>query len=599
MLCPRHLARSSSTFATLVVMALAIGCKKKAPTPSPAPPKSELSGPMEVRSCARATFRTTDGAAVSSWEVIGMTTAALERTASSAVSIRFPAVARPTSARVVATLERNGTSRERTTHVMIQPGASPNALPSGLAPGCAPFAHGVASGDPEPERVVLWTHHADAAREPVTLTWQVSEANTFDEIVRSGSVSASPEQGGAVKVDVTSLEPGTTYYYRFIDSTGHTSPTGRTQTAGIDDAEFVAAVASCSSIYSGFFNAYARIADRDDLDLVIHLGDYLYDFVDEDEEVRVPESYPTIPKTLGEWRARHAYYLMDPDLRRARAAHPWSVLWDNHDLSSGDPAQRAASIRAFHEWLPTRPPRAEEPRVFYRAASFGGSVDVIFIDGLLWRDKEQTPGSEAMSILGEEQFSWLDQALEESEGRWRLLATQRVISTVRVNKSVRGDDVFDRRTWDGYPRDRARLHGLLERHGHTSHNVVIAGDSHISVAMDLATDPMNAEAYDPVTGRGSMGVELLPSSITRGNFDEELGLLAFDGLLESIRDDTLGRNAHLRFLELTRHGYGVLTFTKEGAKAQIFYVPKETPDGSEELGVELEVDSSGRRWRAP
>ena len=130
-----------------------------------------------------------------------------------------------------------------------------------------------------------------------------------------------------------------------------------------------------------FFNAYQRIAERDDLDLVIHLGDYIYDFVDEDEQVRVPDPYPTVPENLDEWRDRHQYYLLDPNLRAARQNHPWAQIWDNHDVKRTD---FEPGMQAFYDWTPLRQVNEDAPERIYRKLAFGGLVDLMFMDILLF-----------------------------------------------------------------------------------------------------------------------------------------------------------------------------------------------------------------------
>ena len=235
--------------------------------------------------------------------------------------------------------------------VSVLPTAPPSGYPEGMAAGCVPFAHGVASGDPTSDRVLLWTRvTADA---DLAVQWEVATDAAFDTIVAQGEVTATAASDHTVQVEASGLDPATTYYYRFV-ADGSRSEVGRTRTApgpGTDAVRL--AVVSCSSIYSGFFNAYRRIAERDELDLLVHVGDYIYDFPDEDELIRIPDPFPESPNDLASWRATHAYHLTDPDLRAARAAHPWIMLWDNHDVDAG----RRPRLRGERAGVPGVEPR--------------------------------------------------------------------------------------------------------------------------------------------------------------------------------------------------------------------------------------------------
>src|SRR5262249_11340909 len=160
---------------------------------------------------------------------------------------------------------------------------------------------------------------------------------------------------------------------------------------------------------------YRAIARRDDLDLVIHLGDYLYDFVDPDEKVRVPVPFPVEPNDVPSWRARHAYYTLDPDLRAARARHPWFVIWDNHDMNQNAPPAFDGGLQAFREWVPMRQPDPARPDVAYRTLRWGDLVDVIMTDTLIHRGEGGTvPGTSEPSMLGATQWAWLSQELASS-----------------------------------------------------------------------------------------------------------------------------------------------------------------------------------------
>ena len=474
----------------------------------------------------------------------------------------------------------------------IQPGLS-----DGMVLGCAPFRHGVASGDPTAQSVILWTRYTpDEGEGDVTLRWVVSEDSNIEKIVAEGTVNVSAAGDYTAHVPVDGLSPNTTYYYRFSGPGERPSALGRTRTAPSGDAESIRLAAmSCSSIYSGYFNAYRRIGERDDLDVVIHLGDYIYDFVDEDEQVRVPEPYPSEPANLSQWRQRHAYYLSDPDLRLARAMHPWIVIWDNHDVAGAPEGGYDGSIQAFREWVPMAASGSSEDTA-YRRLSYGDLLDILVLDVLLHRNTQKVPGSDEFSILGDTQWAWIEETLETSKASWRVIGSQKIMGTVRVDPAFRdGSEFFDTKTWDGFPADRKRFFGMLDSLG-IQNNVVVSGDSHISLAQDLVDEPALMDPpYDPTTSDASVGVEILPTSISRGNFNEQVGDLP--ELFDYLAAETMALNPHHHYLELTKHGYGILDVTKERVVAEIWYSDILFPQDTETLGVALQVEAGTQKWR--
>jgi alkaline phosphatase D len=188
---------------------------------------------------------------------------------------------------------------------------------------------------------------------------------------------------------------------------------------------------------------------------------------------------------------------------------------------------------------------------------------------------------------------------------WRILGSPRLVATARVNpdfvEAYDGErrEVFDPRTWDGFPADRSRLFQFLAAEG-IDDNVAVSGDSHISAALDLVDDPTNpAHPYDPATSDAPVGVELLPTSISRGNFDEALGPAIPPAVYGILVADTLGRNPHARYLEITRHGYGVLDLTPDRVVADIWFSPILSRADTEELGARLTVRRGRNRWERP
>lgn len=457
-----------------------------------------------------------------------------------------------------------------------------------------PFLHGVASGDPLSNQVIIWTRITpNNSVDELAVEWEMALDTAFDSIVNSGSVIASSETDWTIKVDVDQLMPNQTYYYRFKNEQGRLSAIGSTKTAPLEAVEQLKfAVASCSSIYSGFFTAYRHIAERDDLDLFIHLGDYVYDFVDRDEQVRVPVPFPTTPQTLEEWQNLHEYYLADPDLRLVRQKHPMALLWDNHDVDRLNPE---ASTKAFLEWNPIRLPNPLDSSRIYRTLHYGALVDLFLVD--IWRYRNQdTLESGAASTLSTVQFDWLENELSQSTAQWKLIGNQKLFtnwSTENVPPGFPVDgDVFDADSWDGFPDERLKVMDILEEQA-LQNVIFISGHLHVSVAADVPRIPKDANNYDPATGAGSLAVEFLPPSISRGNLDEA-GFSLFTDLATQI---SLSQNPHHKYLDLTEHGYGLLTIEPKQSTAQYWYTDILNVDAEEQLAKELFVLEGESHWR--
>ncbi|RZA10280.1 MAG: hypothetical protein EOP10_35075, partial [Proteobacteria bacterium] len=212
------------------------------------------------------------------------------------------------------------------------------------------FAYGVASGDPLKDRVILWTHVDERGQDHVLVEWEVALDPEFENTVSIGTAYAEPSSDFTVKIDAILPFAGTTYYYRFR-AHNYWSPVGRTKTAPEKSENLRLAVVSCSSIWSGYMNAYEMLARRADLDLIVHCGDYAYDVPDPQELRNMP--YRAVnrlkPASLHDHRQRYRYYRLDPHLRAAHQQHPWSIIWDNHDVLTDAPQNE--SIQAFFEWI--------------------------------------------------------------------------------------------------------------------------------------------------------------------------------------------------------------------------------------------------------
>ena len=444
----------------------------------------------------------------------------------------------------------------------------------------APFLYGVASFDPTESQVIIWTHITpdSATQAPIAVNWQVATDSNFVNVIQSGTDTAASALDWTVAVDVTNLGAYTTYYYRFQAPNGNYTRTGRTRTAPAAASSTVAhirmGVASCSSVYSGFFNSYNQIAQRLDLDAVIHLGDYIYDFVDADEQIRVPTPYPATPVSKQDWRDRQRYYLLDPDLRAARQVHPFIVIWDNHDTEyNGTPTEQMESREAFLEYVPMRLTTPNDTKKIYRKFSYGSLVDIFMIDILLYRDDDNLPSGNP-SILGNTQYTWLTTELQASTAKWKLVGNQKMMCGWSIANfppffpvTLGNGSVLDPKSWDGYDDARDRLLDFIENNN-IDNVMVLSGDAHVSMASDLHQDPQGSN-YDGNTGAGSVAVEFLPTSITRGNFDE----MGYPGWVVSAVEGYMATaNPNQVFSNIIDHGYGILDLKPDSAIAEFWYM---------------------------
>lgn len=462
----------------------------------------------------------------------------------------------------------------------------------------APFLWGVASGDPWPDGVVLWTRSDPSANDGGSqiLTYQVATDADMQNIVVSGNVTVDASTDYCARVELTGLAAATTYYYIFRAASEASSVIGRTRTAPVDDVNQVRfAVVSCSSVFSGFFNAYRRISQRDDLDLVIHLGDYIYEFVDMDERIRVPEPFPTVPANEDEWRALHRYHLLDPDLRAARQMHPWMVIWDNHDFkrSTGE------GIEAFYQYVPRRNVHGDIGKA-HRSLRFGDLAEVTLVDIEKFRNQDTILPGEA-SALGHEQRDWFLDKLGSSAAKWRICGSQKMFSGwysegVPSWLPIPNDgEVFDRGSWDGFMAERDTILRFIEDN-EIDNFIMLSGDVHMSFAMDISRDPRNSDVYNPSTGEGSLGVEFIPTSISRGNFDEA-GVPAF--IVPAFETASNLINVHHRYVEFVQHGYGILDIRPDSTVAEWWYVPILQISENETLAKSMTVGNRQNRWKRP
>jgi alkaline phosphatase D len=472
------------------------------------------------------------------------------------------------------------------------------------------FTHGVASGEPRQRSVMLWTRYATGGR----IHWQVSPTADFRRIVAEGDATAEAEHDYCVKPVITGLKPDRHYHYRFRDGRGAVSATGRTRTLPEGrTSRFTLGIFSCANLAFGFFNAYAHAAARRDLDLLVHLGDYYYEYArgkyPAPGEAVAGRDHPVGEAVaLADYRLRHAAYRADPDLQRLHASAPMVMMWDDHETANDswsggaenhDPAKEGpwvtrkyAALRAYREWLPvsddvwesyeigdlatlfrpeTRLTARSRPLEFVEALRRGEDLKASlmrFRDGP-WRDPKR-------SMMGSGQEALLAGGLKRSAGqgtRWQLLAQQTVMGSwalpVEARAWLRADapkavkDVtaigaaaaevglpLNLDAWDGYPAARDRL--LRSALDADANLVVLSGDSH------------NGWAFDLDLAGTPAGAEFAGSSVTSPGLEAYTPGVAPAEVVRAIR----ARNPALKWADVQRRGYMALTLTRERATGE-------------------------------
>lgn len=429
------------------------------------------------------------------------------------------------------------------------------------------------------------------------LTWQIAADAAFTEVLDKGTITATSVTDFTVKVWATNLKPGQHYWYRFSTANGNVSQVGRAQTLPDDSAKhFKLAVVSCSSIWAGYFNAYRRIAERSDIDFVVHLGDYVYDYPDDRQLNRMPADTVRDCAGLKDWRERHTYYLLDPDLRAARQNKTWMVEWDNHDTDVEAPGKTEEAIQAFYEYLPIRIMDEQHPERIYRNYSFGSLADLTMIDMQLFRGKEEyEPGKK--SVLGNVQDAWLKEQLKSSIAQWHLLGNQEMMTdwlSEGAPKFIkRGNGrVFDPGNWNGFPEDRNRLFSFISSN-RINNLVVLTGDIHMSFVMNMTPTPKDKTTFNRRTGEGAIGVEVTGPSISRVNM-VEAGVPAL--AIPAVKDFSKRLNPHHVWYQFTKHGYFTLDVTPEKCVTEFWYSTIKKKTTKEDFGRGYTVRSGVNHW---
>ncbi|MFE3610027.1 alkaline phosphatase D family protein [Streptomyces goshikiensis] len=489
-------------------------------------------------------------------------------------------------------------------------GLGASAAHAAAAAPAPAFLHGVASGDPLPDGILLWTRVTPVPEAapgsglgPATeVTWEVSEDKAFSRVVARGSVTATAAADHTVKADVRGLRPQTPYWYRFTAG-GTVSPAGRTLTAPAHDVSTSGVrfgVVSCANWESGYFSAYRHLAARTDLTAILHLGDYIYEY----QSGGYPEAKYVVrqhePKheivSLADYRVRHGKYKTDADLQALHAAHAIIAIWDDHEFANdawaggaenhtpgaeGEWAARAAAAKqAYFEWMPVRPSIAG---TVYRRLQFGTLADLHLLDLRSFRSQQAKVGSGSVddperTITGRAQLDWLKSGLAGSNATWKLVGTSVMISPVAFGSLPahllqpltkllglpEGGIAINVDQWDGYTDDRKELLGHLKDRN-IKNTVFLTGDIHMAWANDV---PVNMATYP---GSGTAATEFVVTSVTSDNLNE---LLHVPEDTASLVAETAikAANWHVKWLDMDAHGYGVLDVTAERSQMDYYVV---------------------------
>lgn len=514
-----------------------------------------------------------------------------------------------------------------------------------LAQGGGGFTHCVASGEPGPDQVLLWTRYAGT--DETLLKWELAEDADFARIVTGGEATASPANDCCARALAKGLKPGRWYFYRFVAPNGEISPVGRTKTLPVGKVDkFRIAVFSCSNYGFGWFNAYGHAAQAGEFDLVLHLGDYFYEYARgtyPDEKEGLAERLLPVDEavTLAGYRERFATYRLDPDLQRLHQLYPMIAMWDDHEVANDawkDGAENhqsdtegayavreAAAEKVYREWLPVSEAYWAQYEIGKLATLFrletrhlardkpfdlgdimkgkrGPELEAAlatFRDGA-WRDPART-------LMGAEQEAWLAKGLKESAraGKaWQVLAQQVIMGQTGFGKDLIGgmtknvDPAMRARIlaaaraqqsgipyamdmWSGYPAARERLYQSAL--DANANLLVLAGDSH------------NAWAFEHSHGNERVGVEMAGQSVTSPGFEHYLGWIR----PEALAQDVMAASPTLKWCDTSQRGYLAIELTPQAATGEYRFLSTVRQKSTALAGIKrMSVLAGQRRFSA-
>jgi alkaline phosphatase D len=465
-----------------------------------------------------------------------------------------------------------------------------------VAESAGVFRHSVASGDPLVDRVVIWTRITTEAPGPTEVTWRLALDPGLADVIAVGSGVTGDESDNTFKVDVEGLEPDSFYYYGF-SALGEDSPVARTRTLpGLDADRVQFAIVACAKFNAGYFNAYSRIAERDDLAFLLHLGDYIYEMADKPPASQTPGA--DIPrhndplhecKTLDDYRRRYAQYRMDPDVQRLHLKHPMIAIVDDHEFADGVwregsvehhperdgpwSERRAAAFRARWEWQPIRLAGPNDSQRAWRTVSIGDLAHLFLLDTRSNRDEPVS--GEAMldpqrGQLGAEQKQWLLDGLKNSQASWKVIGNSSIMASTWKEKlpdeikpaltklKLIAGDGPDVDQWDGYPHEREEI--LRAIHSSGPNTVVLSGDIHIAMVNDLTL--RSEELVAP---------EFVITSLTSQNLDDKM---RWEPRTKSVplEEKTIEALPYVRWCDFDSHGYAVVDITRDRVGVNYWFV---------------------------
>lgn len=428
------------------------------------------------------------------------------------------------------------------------------------------FPCGVASGDPLQDKVIVWTAinpYEEIDSLPIII--YISKDPSFENTIQTIFDTAFAKNGFTLKHDVKNLEPNTWYYYQFVYK-GNISPIGRTKTAPENNTIVRFAMVSCSNYEHGFFNVYKNIVTHNDVDAIIHLGDYIYEFGAGSYTSNIINRN-TFPEheilTLTDYRDRYRHYRLDSSLQQLHQNFPMINIWDDHEIANdayktgaqnhsdsleGNYFERLKNAKkAFYEWIPVREPNPH----LYRKFLFGQNVNLLFLDTRIeGRDKQTSRKHKLIHdttrrLIGDEQFEWLTKELSSDTNVWNIIAQQVMMSPFSFWGIIANTD-----QWDGYSYEKNRFFNYLNQY-HVQNLVVLTGDLHSSWANEI---PLKKGKKTKV------GVEFITPSVTSSS-----GMTPFKTIIKTF-------NHHTKYLDLKKHGYISLTIGKDELISEFIYV---------------------------
>lgn len=470
--------------------------------------------------------------------------------------------------------------------------------------GESPFEHGIASGDPLSDRVILWTRIKPQYAATSDVSWQLSKQSDFKDIVDGGTVKAKADNDFTVKIDVGNLQASTHYYYRF-KCEEHASIIGRTKTlARGRSSQARLAVVSCSNYPAGYFNVYREIANTPQLDAVVHLGDYIYEYGEHGYATANAEKLNRVPsprheiETLTDYRQRHAQYKTDHDLQSLHANHPMICIWDDHEFANNSwmhgnqhPSEKyswderkQAGLKAYYEWMPIRENRETG---INRRFDFGDLFSLTLLDTRL-KGREEQPGRKMYAVglnrgrelLGEWQQNWLEQQLKATASQtWNFIGQQVMVSPLlmpdlRGIADPEGDSSFARDgnrerykgiidsskygqpllldAWDGYPEARERFLTALSKG--SKNTIVLTGDIHTGVCSELHLE-----------GDGQhVGSEFITPSVTSPGLDNYFPPLVPNAVSQAFK----AKNKHINYINGEQKGWIDISINHQAVHAK-------------------------------